>query len=128
MTRTEVSDWTVYRLANEAGCTDPDSEDSPGAQFLGGIRDSVLEAIEYGGDPEEIPHEVADAAVPVYTYQRWRTFVDLGAWEEDEDLDELGGYPDDMTLAAGHCLYLIGSRLAAAILAELEDEDEDEDD
>lgn len=105
---------TPWQLARMAGCADPDAVDSPGAAFLQNVASATIEACEYAGawDPDDA-HEIADGAVPVYTGEMWRTFVDLAAWVED--LDELGGSTGDMTRDASVALYLIASRLAYAV-------------
>ena len=106
-----------YVLARMADCASPDSEDSPGAHFLEMVADSVVEAVEYGDDRDDIPWAAADQCVPIYTYDVWRTFVDLGAWQEDPT--ELGADGSDMEQAAKVCLFAIGERLAAAVLDDM---------
>jgi hypothetical protein len=121
-----INDLTSYALAGMADALCPDAQDSPGAQFLEGVRDAVAEAIEYGQDSDDARHEIADGAVPIYTHERWLTFVDLGAYFED--LDELGGPSGDMTQDAAAALYLIASRLVAALYEAYADDDEGDDD
>src|SRR5690349_18792931 len=83
-----------YDLADKvADVLDPDAKDSPGSNFLTRVRDAVIEALEWkveNDDPDlahaarvlrDDSHELADGAVPVMTYERWQTFVDLGAWQ-----------------------------------------------
>jgi hypothetical protein len=130
---------TVWQLANLAGCADPDEHDgigfdlpagaiedrrviaSPGANFLRSVEDAVREAFDYHeGQPGDDWHEVADGAVPVYTHALWSTFVDLAAYNEDPS--ELGCEADDMTRAAGVCLYMIAERLAMALAEEYDEE------
>lgn len=128
-----------YSLAAPAGTYSPDSETSPGAQFLTGIASDVAGQIAYrlnDGEPFDLDefndsdrHEIADSAVPIYTAEMWATFVDLGAWQEDPS--ELGFDASDMEQAAKVCLYMIAERLAseladhvAEVLADLEPDDE----
>lgn len=111
-----------YVLARMADCASPDREDSPGAHYLEMVADSVVEAVEYGDDRDDIPWAAADQCVPVYTYNVWRTFVDLGAWQEDPT--ELGCDGSDMEQAAKVCLYAIGERLAAAVLDDMGEADD----
>jgi hypothetical protein len=92
----------------------PDSETSDGAKFLTRVRDAVVEALEWkveNDDPDlahaarvlrDDSHELSDGAVPIYTYQRWLTFVDLAAWQID--IDDYGS-SEDMTGQAGVALY-----------------------
>lgn len=123
--------YTTWSLASMADCASPDHHDgigfdyptdppapSPGAHFLRRVADGVAEAIEYGADPDEVPYDVADACVPIYTSEVWATFVDLGAYMEDPT--ELGPI-SDMGDAATVCLYMIGERLASAILADIDE-------
>lgn len=140
-TDTRRTSWHLARLAD---CYDPDAHDglgfepeferpegykaSPGAEFLRRIEEDVLERLADGTLDEDgdAIHEIADSAVPIYTHDLWTTFTDLGAYNEDPS--ELGAESDDMTRAAGVCLYLIAERLARAIAEdEISSEDEDED-
>ena len=110
-----------YVLAGMADCASPDREDSPGARFLGLVADSVVEAVENDDDRDDIPWSAADQCVPIYTRDVWRTFTDLGAWQEDPT--EYGADGSDMEQAAKVCLLMIGERLAAAMLDDMESDD-----
>ncbi|MCP3883032.1 MAG: hypothetical protein GY701_32230 [Sulfitobacter sp.] len=105
-----------FQLARRAGCGGPDKLDSVGADWLRTVWAAAVEAAESGAD-EDTVHEVADGCVPIYTYRRWATFVDLAGWEED--LDDIGGGSGDMTQDAGVALYLIAGRLVAIALEEV---------
>ena len=134
-------DLTTWHLANLAGCGSPARPDgigcappadlstvrpSPGAKFLRSVADDLAGRIPYifeDLDPagcdlerelENEVHEVADGAVPIYTGERWAVFTDLAAWEEDPG--DIGGWPADLTDAAGAALYMIAERLAAALV------------
>jgi hypothetical protein len=85
------------------------------------VWDAVQDRDSYADDDSDAVGEMADGAVPVYTADVWRTFVDLGAWAEDPT--ELGVDGSDMEQAAKVCLYLIGERLASTLL----DDDDDDD-
>jgi hypothetical protein len=114
-----MNDNTVWRLARLAECADPDTDASPGALFLRRVEDAVRESRQYAEDYDDhndLVHEIADGAVPVYTFDRWRTFVDLGAWEQD--VADLAGGDDDMTQLAGLALYQAARALADALLSE----------
>jgi hypothetical protein len=129
-------DHSPYHLASLANCGSPDSVDSPGAAFLSSVARDVADRVN--DDPavarediadliEDGAHEIADSAVPVYTHQRWQTFVDLQAYQEDTS--EYGAI-DDLTNAAGVALYMVANRLVLALAEELTgalDEDTDED-
>lgn len=108
----------VYKLADMAGAASPDSKTSPGAEFLTGVAESFQEAVDNGWFDEDSVHEIADGAVPVYTHEMWKTFVDLAAWQEDVEHDDL-----DMTAQAGMALYQIAQRLVEALAAEREEEE-----
>ncbi len=135
------SDLTTWHLANLADCGSPDRPDgigcappadlstvqpSPGAQFLRRVADNLAGRIAYifedldpaGCDLErelegEV-HKVADGAMPIYTGERWAVFADLSAYNEDPG--DIGGWPADLTDAAGIALYMIAERLAAALV------------
>lgn len=126
----ETRDMRPYQLAGFAGCASPDSPTSPGAQFLSDVRDRVAEWAtqprtdrQYGWELSDYAHEIADGCVPIYTHQRWQTFVDLCAYHYDAS--DYGDLPRDMTDAAGVVLYAIGRALADALLADLPDDDDD---
>ena len=121
MTHETIKDLTSYELAGIAGC-----ELTPGLEgwgtlgciFLLNVRDDLVEraewnAREYGTPPtEDDCHEIADSAVPVYTHDLWRTFVDLSAWRQDDEADELTGAETDLDGRAQVALYVIAYRLA----------------
>lgn len=119
--------YTAFALARLAECYSPDSADSPGARFLDSIEADYRDRRDEGSyDEDDTPHEIADAAVPVYTHERWQTFVDLGAYEEDTT--ELGDDGSDLTQSAATALYMIAERLVRALHDEIGDETTDEDD
>lgn len=140
---------TTWQLAGLADCGSPDVADgygfadfdteagdgSPGAEFLRRIEFSTYEVwddLEDKPAPEDIwsieddgtVSSIADTAVAVYTHQRWAEFVDLAAYQED--VTEFGDQSEDMTTCAGVALYIIGMRLAWAILTELAEEHAEE--
>ena len=119
--------WTLQRLAE---CMTPDSKESAGSVFLARVRDDVVERVDdypaedFERETEDLAHEIADAAVPVYTGEKWATFTDLGAWEEDvSDFGVVGGL-DNLGSAA---LYVIAERLVCALLSELAEAIEEDD-
>jgi hypothetical protein len=111
---------------------------SAGAKFLRYCAWSALDVLDdadsYAGNPgdtlaERAEHdgrltEEADGCVPVYTHQRWQTFVDLCAYQEDTD--ELAGADSDMSDRAGIALYMIAERLIRALVELFADDDADE--
>ena len=116
---TELSSYNGNQLAYHAGCPSPDSPDSPGAEYLAAVRDSIIEAyrynIEHGNtfDSDDI-HGIVDGCVPVYTHNLWETFTDLGAYSVDvEDMQPTSNnYP---TVA----LYVVGEALAQSLAGKL---------
>ena len=116
---TETETYTVWQLARMASCADPDHQDSPGAHWLTTVADSAKEVTN-----EDEVSETADSVVPIYTVERWRVFVDLGAWEED--VTELGADASDLTQCAAIALYQIAERLLTAVV-EARDDAEDDD-
>lgn len=118
--------YTAWQLARLADCMDPDSPDSPGAQFLDSVESAYRDAVNEGWYDDDSPHEIADNAVPVYTHARWLTFVDLGAYQEDTT--DLGDDGSDLTQSAALALYMIADRLVRALHDERDDDTDDEDD
>ncbi|WJN63166.1 Ocr-like antirestriction protein [Streptomyces phage phiScoe44] len=130
-----IKDLKFWHLSHMVDVTSPDGEDSPGASFLKGIRDSVVEQVEYlveqGSTVEEAVEsiryngsdsEIADGAVPIYTYLKWQTFTDIAAWEVDlaeiTDVSE----PMDLDKQSNLALYLVASNLVSMLLDEAESE------
>lgn len=120
MTNTETTDLNVFQLAHLAECFDPDSTESTGAHFLRHCQTAARERFEYWVEEGKLPDrfeatgeawDAIDGTVPVYTHELWVTFTDLGAYRED--LDEVGGGPEDgdMTRGASAALYMIAERL-----------------
>lgn len=119
---TSTTERSVWHLARLAGCSNPDTPESPGARFLRAVDAGAIELAESHepdglGEPSDDVHELADSAVPIYTHERWQTFTDLAAYQED--VTEYGEIAD-LTAAAGVALYMIADRLAFAILAEIQ--------
>lgn len=120
-------DHNPFSLATLADCYSPDSADSPGARFLAGIARDVAEHIgdqslgwsDQLGGLTDAAHEIADSAVPIYTHERWATFVDLGAYDEDTSEYAAGEDASDLTMLAGVALYAIAERLVRALAEEL---------
>lgn len=127
-----MKERTVWELARMAECSDPDTDSSPGADFLRSIETSVKDALNTidadSGDMDEWSmeraHEIADYCVPVYTHNLWVTFVDLAAYSEDlSDLGMESVSTDEPEKLPQLALYMIGERLALALF---EDETSEE--
>lgn len=133
----DVRNRHAYGLARDAECSSPDTPESAGAGFLTGVRDGVLEVIDYYAnnddtwhdaamnhdessiDDDGALHEIADGAPSVYTHEVWEQFVDLGAYNEDPT--DLGEDGSDMQRCASVCLYIIADRLARVLVDEIAD-------
>jgi hypothetical protein len=107
----------AFELARIADCASPDTSDSPGAKFLLGVRDAVVDELTHshaadGYDLADILTEIAENAPSVYTHERWQEFVDLCAYTED--VTEFGSELT-MTSLAAIALHQIAYRLAAAL-------------
>jgi hypothetical protein len=132
ITETETEDRNPYQLAQLADVTSPDSPTSPGAVWLLRVASDAEDLWDWGKETEDLTDtisEYADQAVPVYTHERWKVFVDLAAYTEE--VTEFGPV-EDMTAAAGVALYMIAERLLNALIEEKreeaeEEEEEDED-
>jgi hypothetical protein len=129
-TLAEIREYNAFHLAasDRADCMSPDSSDSPGAVLLLRVRDAFVEAYEAGRfdteDTNDVATEIANDLPSVYTYEKWKQFVDLGAWQEEA---ESGEWPTVLDDAASVALYQICERLFLALFNELETTDEDED-
>ncbi|WJN62923.1 Ocr-like antirestriction protein [Streptomyces phage phiScoe23] len=133
----EIKEYGAYRLARLADTGNPAEHWSAGAKLLTGVRDSVIEAVEYELDDSvtlaeaaeavrdgDSLGEIADGAPSIYTAELWNQFHDLSAWQED--LEELGGEPtNDLNKQAGLAVYLIAYRLASVLLEEIIENDEE---
>ncbi len=121
----ELHAMPAWELALRADC----GEDTDSArEFLGSVRDSVLEQTEhtaaedweremvdnYSGLVDQI---AGDAASP-YTYAMWETFLGVRAWQED--ISELSADSGaDLETLARIALEQIAYRLAVAVAADV---------
>lgn len=125
--------YTVQTLASMADCGSPDSNTSPGAEFLRGIANDmpdVMARIDAGEDMSDVASQTADNAPDYRTHTRWQEFTDLTAWQED--ISEFGGSlhrDEDLTnTVAGVALYIIAERLVYALIEEARSQEENDDD
>jgi len=127
----EIKSYHTWTLQDLADCMAPDSKESAGAKFLANVRDDTLERVQgismddFERETEDLTHEIADAAVPVYTGEKWATFTDLGAYQED--VFESSGGSTDMDQLGSVALCMIAERLVSALLAELAEAIEEDD-
>lgn len=119
--KVDTETHNAYQLARLAECTDPDSLESDGSRWLLRVASDIPDLME-SDDPEDTVHEYADGAVPHMTHERWKIFVDLGAYSEDlSELDfeyDADNSQADLTGAAGVALYMIADRLLRALISE----------
>lgn len=111
-----IRDLNGYELANLADLGDIGITGKAGYEMLDTVRVCIADAIENGEfadrDADEIIHEIADSAVPVYYADIFEALVELRAWGEDvEDIT-----PTDLSQSAMVCLYLVGERLARSLV------------
>lgn len=125
MPDTPLSELNAWHLANIADCGTPDRLDSPGALVLLSVRDRVAEYLANpDDDTEDAAHEIADGSPSIYTHELWTEFVDLAAYNEDDELADYGG-ADTLTGSAMLAVYVIARRLAATLLTDYAPEEED---
>ncbi|WJN62770.1 Ocr-like antirestriction protein [Streptomyces phage phiScoe15] len=129
----DIKGRSAFSLASDADTLSPDSDTSVGADFLRSVRDSVIEAVEWRVEHDELTEaeaaeevrdgdaigEIADGAPSVYTHQLWSEFLDLGGYNEDLEPHELN--LDDLSKIPGIALYHIAWRLASVLLEEIID-------
>lgn len=123
-----ITDLNAYELARMASVYSPDGPDSPGAKFLVGLRDEIVDLTDESDDFDSeliMDHfrERIDTYL-IYTSEVWAVFTDLGAWQNENPF----GNGDDMTQNAQGILYGIATDLGYALLTEYEEGLEDEDD
>jgi hypothetical protein len=84
----------AYILARMADCASPDSQESPGAVWLRRVAsdlDELLEAIAGGAEPSDSVFEFVDQALPIYTHELWKVWVDLAGYNlSDQAAEEWG--------------------------------------
>jgi hypothetical protein len=64
--------------------------------------------------------------VPIYTHNLWATFVDLSAYDQADEVRDMGYDTldlDDVHKLPTLCLFVIAERLAQTLLAPVEDDD-----
>lgn len=122
------TDYNAFELAQLADVASPDSKESKGADFLLSVQDRVNDALSYGMAEQgyelsDVASEIGDESVPVYTHEKWQTFVDLCAYTED--VTEFGPI-QDLDNASNIALFLIAERLATVLLGEDGGDDADQ--
>ena len=118
---------SVITLATLAGCGQPDSPDSPGAEFLIAVMDAVEDAIDNDEDDEGTLNEIANDAPAVSTHAKWEQFIDLRGYRVDTT-DQYGDRISARSLTdhANGVLVVIADNLIRALVAEREAKTEGE--
>lgn len=127
---------TVYSIAHAADVYLPDSDNSPGAEWLRTLRDAAVETFDLDDNGGEVSDTVSqmlaenegDAPYVIGTHRAWSVFVDLGAY--NEDLTDLGyeSIPaNDLSKAVDLALYQVAERVLYGALEALAQEAETED-
>lgn len=79
-------------LARQAGCQYPEDMESDGANWLYTLKQSREEISQgdYDRDSrDQVQHEFADDAVPIYSRVLWTVWVELGGYDHDSDYHEM---------------------------------------
>lgn len=119
----ELVERSVFRIASDVDCGSPDARSSEGAEFLREVWQATLTEIENEGADVNLDairdraEYVVDGAMPVYTHDIWRTYVDLAAYNEDLD----GFESSSMTVSAQVALMMIGERVVNLAVDEYAD-------
>jgi len=111
---------SYIKLAWLAGCSPPDSKTSAGAGYLlslaGAVEEMRSDLDLYDDNLSDVVVEIVDSCIPIYDYELWSSFVDLGGWEVDYDPGLVSlEWPSTLATAA---LLTIGETLVYAILQE----------
>lgn len=117
----EVGTLNSHQLAGLAGTPSPDSHNSPGANYLERIRDTICDSYRYATEhndtfDEDDLHQIIDGCVPVYTHELWTTFTDLAAYQHDVRDYGYEFDPDRPEQYPAAALYTIGMALASELM------------
>lgn len=95
----------IWKLAEEAGLSRPDSDSSPGGEWLKQVWQRIENLLENWGYEEDVDWkapledrimEEADDAVPIYTHNLWEVWVDLQGYNHTEMFTRVfGDYKTD---------------------------------
>lgn len=125
-----LANLSPYALARMADVASPNSVGSPGAAFLARVRNALVEHLstadlssEYLSDALA---ELADGAVPIYTHDLWSAFVDIAAYNVDDD--GLCSEDSSMEDRAKVALYVTAQTLLSALVDEVSNDDDEGDD
>ena len=115
----EVERPNAFEIAQMVECASPDTPSSPGAIFLvAAWRDAIEQitrALGAGQEMDEIDlFGVAEDVPSVYTVRLFYEFVDLLAWEFEEEANDLTSASATIEDRARICLFVIAEAVAEA--------------
>src|SRR5436190_19201503 len=112
----EVGNLNTEQLADLAESLMP--EEAEGEDFLNKVKEAVVRQYEnFNGQIEDeagFTFDIANSAPSDFVKQRWREFVDLGAYNEEPEVTD--NWPRNLNEAAGVALYQVAERLVYALL------------
>lgn len=118
----EVEKMGAYWLAQLAGVSDPDSQESAGAVFLKSIRDSIVEFHLEGDLTETTFNEIISGAPSIYYHEVMAEYTDLALWQHTDlrnYVEQIKEGKIEVTDIAAIQLIEVGYILGYAILNEL---------
>ena len=117
----DIQALNSHQLAYLAGTSSPDSHNSPGANYLDRLRDTICDSYRYAAerndtfDSDDL-HQIVDGCIPVYTHELWATFTDLAAYEQDVRDYGYEFDPDRPEQYPATALYMVGMALASDLM------------
>jgi hypothetical protein len=122
----DLKDTSAFELARMAGCESPDSPTGPGAEFLGEIRDAVVERWEAGrfdwdsanSDGDLIGECEAEGIIPDGYHDMALLFVDLGAYRQSNEHTMNGEWTGQLDEIMRDAIAQIGYCAAVEFVAE----------
>jgi hypothetical protein len=127
----EWADRGPFYLTNATfGLASPESAESPGALWISDVRDTILHIpadfqVENLADMIDdldrwgMIDEAVDGMVPIYNYELWSVWVDLGGWAWDSEMAPVPDADGDLTPVAQRHLFEMADRLTRTMLADL---------
>jgi hypothetical protein len=113
-----VTPEDVYRILSDCDISTDSHEGSTWVRrVIGSVREAAAEraAGNDGRDWPDMIHEVADSAVPIYTYDIWEVFVGVRAYQWSAEVAQaFGDLSNDMEKAATIVLYYMAEQIAYA--------------
>lgn len=123
----DLREASVFELARMAGCHVYSGQNGPGAEFLGEIRDAVVQRWEAGrfdwdsanNDGDLIDECAAEGIITQYIHERMLLFVDLGAYSEANEHTMHGVWEGSFEDLASEAIEQIAYRAAVEFVAEV---------